>query len=143
MCFFCWLCRCVRLCVLARVMRLWRVVSASPKLPLHSSHHSCAACITSPVGDTTCACAHYQFLRFPSLVPCISTPCKRPKTNQRRTKERPKNSKTQKSTFVKIAVSFSSLIPCLITPTDDRENSERRAAQLIDSQKCFLLRSGF
>ena len=101
------------------------------------------AASTSPVGDTTCACAHYQFLRFPSLVPYIYTPCQRPRTNQRRTKERPKNSKLQKSTFVKNAVSFSSLIPCLITPTDDRENSERRAAQLLDSQKSFLLRSGF
>ena len=33
----------------------------------------------------------------------------------------------QKSTFIKIAVSFSSLIPSLIPPTDDRETTERRA----------------
>ena len=33
----------------------------------------------------------------------------------------------QKSTFVKIAVSFTSLIPFPILPTDDRENTERRA----------------
>ena len=47
--------------------------------------------------------------------------------NQRRTKERPKNSQPLKSTFVKIAVSFTSLIPCPIPPTDDRETTERRA----------------
>ena len=47
--------------------------------------------------------------------------------NQGRTKERPKNSETPKSTFIKIAVSFTSLIPCLIPPTDDRETTERRA----------------
>ena len=122
---FCWLCHCVRLCVLARVIRLWRVVSASPKLPLRSSHHSCAACITSPMGDTTCACAHYQFLRFLSLVPYIYAPCQRPRRNQGRTKERPKNSKTQKSTFVKSAVSFSSLIPYLVLPRELRETTER------------------
>ena len=140
MCFFCWLCHCVRLCVLARVMRLWRVMSASPKLPLRSSHHSCAACITSPVGDTTCACAHYQFLRFLSLVPYIYTPCQRPRTNQRWTKDEPKNSKTQKSTFIKIDVSFSSLIPCLIPPTDDREKTERWPTQLPAYKKCYFLR---
>jgi hypothetical protein len=88
LCFFCWLCHCVRLCVLARVMRLWRVVSASPKLPLCSSHHSCASvhhlangdmtarlrAITSPVGDTTCACAHYQFLRLLTLLSLLYLP---------------------------------------------------------------------
>ena len=130
------------------------MVSASPKLPLRSSHHSCAACITSPtatlllalraitspVGDTTCACAHYQFLRFPSLVPYIYTPCQRPRTNQRRTKERPKNSKLQKSTFIKIAVSVTSLIPSSILPTDDRENSEGTPTQLPMTQKCGFLR---
>ena len=66
-------------------------------------------------------------LRFCSLVPCISTPCKRPRTNQGRTKDEPKNPKIEKSTFVKIAILFPSLIPCLIPPTDDRENTERRA----------------
>ena len=44
-----------------------------------------------------------------------------------RTKERPKNSETQKRLFIKIAVSFTSLIPCLSSPTDDREKTERRA----------------
>ena len=47
--------------------------------------------------------------------------------NQRRSKEQPKNSETQKSTFIKIAVSFTSLIPALIPPTDEREKTERRA----------------
>ena len=139
MCFFCWLCHCVRLCVLARVMRLWRVMSASPKLPLRSSHHSCAACITSPtatlllalraitspVGDTTCACAHYQFLRLSSFVPTQILSGKRPTTNQGRTKERPKNSESGKVRFIKIAVSFTSLIPCLIPPRELRETTER------------------
>ena len=133
----------MRLCVLARVMRLWRVVSASPKLPLRSSHHSCAAsitlptatlllalrAITSPIGDTTCACAHYQFLRFPSLVPCIYAPCKRPRTNQRRTKAEPKNSQTPKVLFIKIALSFTSLIPSPVLPTDEREMTERTPTQ--------------
>ena len=94
--------------------------------------------ITSPVGDTTCACAHYQFLRFHSLVPCIYAPCKRPRTNQRwnnrssplgeiRTKDKPKNSQMPKVLFIKITVSFTSLIPSLILPTDEREKTERRA----------------
>ena len=42
-------------------------------------------------------------LRFCSLVPYIYAPCKRPTKNQGWTKERPKNSQAQKSTFVKIA----------------------------------------
>ena len=79
-------------------------------------------------------------LRFPSFVLCIYAPCKRPRRNQRRTKERPKNSKTQKSTFIKIAISFPSLIPCLILPRDDRENSERTPTQLPTTKKCYFLR---
>ena len=43
--------------------------------------------------------------------------------DQGRTKDEPKNSQTQKSTFIKIP----SLIPSLIPPTDDRETTERRA----------------
>ena len=58
-------------------------------------------------------------------MPYLFPSGKRPRTNQRRTKELPKNSETQKSTFIKIAHSFTSLIPSLILPTDDRENSER------------------
>ena len=69
----------------------------------------------------------YLKLRFPSLVPYIYTSDKRPRINQRRTKEQPKNPKIQKVLFVKIAISFPFLIPCLIPPTDDRENTERRA----------------
>ena len=68
-----------------------------------------------------------RFLRFTSLIPYIFSSGKRPRTNQRRTKERPKNSKLQKSTFIKIADSFSSLIPCLVLPRELRETTERRA----------------
>ena len=68
------------------------------------------------------------FLNTPSLctlpIPLGLKTKDKPRKNQGRTKERPKNSKTQKSTFVKIAISFPSLIPCLIPPTDDRENSD-------------------
>ena len=45
----------------------------------------------------------------------------------------------QKSTFVKIAVSFTSLIPSLKTPTNDREMTERTPTELPVTQKCFLL----
>ena len=46
--------------------------------------------------------------------------------NQGRTKDEPKNSQTQKSTFIKIAVSFISLVPALF----HRENSERTPKEL-------------
>ena len=42
-----------------------------------------------------------QFLRFRSLVPYLLVSCKRPTKNQGRTKDEPKNSKTQKSTLTK------------------------------------------
>ena len=51
--------------------------------------------------------------------------------DQGRTKDEPKNTETQKSTFIKIAVSYSSLIPYLIPPTDDRETTERTSTQLL------------
>ena len=44
--------------------------------------------------------------------------------NQGRTKERPKNSQTEKVRFINIAVSFTSLIPFPILPTDDRETTD-------------------
>ena len=47
--------------------------------------------------------------------------------NQRRTKEQPKNAKSQNVRFIKIAVSFPSLVPCLIPPRELRETTERRA----------------
>ena len=54
--------------------------------------------------------------------------------DQGRTKDEPRmNLRTpnhQKSTFVKIAVSFTSLMPSLKTPTDDRETTERTPTQL-------------
>ena len=47
-----------------------------------------------------------------------------------RTKDEPKNSQTQKSTFVKITVLFTYLIPSLTPPTDDRETTEITPTQL-------------
>ena len=56
--------------------------------------------------------------------------------NQGRTKERPKNSQTEKVRFINIAVSFTSIILCLKTPRDDRENTERRARRkTVEKQK--------
>ena len=43
-----------------------------------------------------------RFLRFLSLVPYISPTYKRPRKNQRRARELPKNSQTQKVLFIKI-----------------------------------------
>ncbi len=80
------------------------------------------------------------FIKITFLVPYIYASSKRPRMNQGRTKERPKNSKTQKSTFIKIAVSFTSLIPSLILPTDDREKSDRTPTQLPVTKKCCFLR---
>ena len=60
--------------------------------------------------------------------------------NQGRTKDEPKNTETQKSTFIKIAVSFSSLIPYLIPPTDDRETTERIPKEDLMTKKALFLR---
>ena len=46
----------------------------------------------------------------------------------------------QKSTFLKIPISFTPLIPCPLPPTEEREKTERTTAQLLASKKCFLLR---
>ena len=48
--------------------------------------------------------------------------------------------KLQKSTFIKIPLSFLSLIPCLKTPSDDRETTERTPTQLPASKKALFLR---
>ena len=102
--------------MLARVMRLWRVVSASPKLPLRSSHHLCAACCTSPtatlllalraitshVGDTTCACAHSQFLRLPSLLSLLYLLYSTERTPRELRRNSDSTPCLQKVTFVKI-----------------------------------------
>ena len=45
----------------------------------------------------------------------------------------------QKSTFIKIPISFTSLIPSPILPTDEREKTERTTAQLPSNKKCCLL----
>ena len=70
-------------------------------------------------------CAHYQFLRFPSLVYLLRV------KDQRRTKEEPRNdlrtTNHQKVLFLKIAVSFTSLIPCPILPREHRPTTVRRA----------------
>ena len=76
-------------------------------------------------------------LIFPPFVP---PPFNLGSKNQRRTKERPNNSQTQKSTFIKIAVSFTSLIPCPILPREHRPTTERTPHQLPAYKKCFLLR---
>ena len=114
---------------------------------MRSVHHLATAtlllalrAITSPIGDTTCACAHYQFLRFLSLVPYIYTPCQRPRTNQRWTKDEPKNSETEKSTFIKIAVSYSSLIPYLVLPRELRETTEGTPKEDHMTKKALFLR---
>ena len=73
----------------------------------------------------------YLKLRLPSLVPFLSLSGKIPRTDQGRTKERPKNPKIQKVRFIKIAISFPVLIPCLIPPTNDREKTERTPTQLL------------
>ena len=104
------------------------------------SHHRSYAATTSPFSDITCACAHYLLLRFLPLVPSLFPSGKRPRKNQGRTKDEPKNAKSQNVRFLKIAVSFPSLIPCLIPPRDDRENTERRATELLAYEKCCLLR---
>ena len=59
--------------------------------------------------------------------------------NQRRTKERPKNSQFEKVLFVKISTSFTSLIPCHKTPTDDREMTDRtpRNPKVLFINICF------
>ena len=91
------------------------------------SHHRSYAATTSPFSDITCACAHYLLLRFLPLVPSLFPSGKRPRKNQGRTKDEPKNAKSQNVHFIKIAILFLSLIPYLIPPRDNRETTERRA----------------
>ena len=45
----------------------------------------------------------------------------------------------QKSTFLKIPISFTPLIPCPFPPRDEREKTERTTAQLPANKKCCLL----
>ena len=65
----------------------------------------------------------YLILRILLLVPYIYTPCQRPRMNQRRTKDEPKNAKSQNVRFIKIAVSFSSYT--LPNSTDRRAREDR------------------
>lgn len=60
--------------------------------------------------------------------------------NQRRTKERPKNSKLEKVLFIKIGIFFAFLIPCLILPTDDREKTEGTPIEHLMDKKVLFLR---
>ena len=82
--------------------------------------------LTWPSGDTTCA--HYLFLRFHPAVPSLFLSGKIPTKDQGRTKEQPKNSKSQKRLFIKIC--FPLYISLLHrettdrTPRDDREKSD-------------------
>ena len=46
---------------------------------------------------------------------------------------------TQKSTFLKIPLSFTPLILCLLSPRDEREKTERTPTQLPANKKCCLL----
>ena len=46
----------------------------------------------------------------------------------------------QKSTFIKIAISFTSLILCPIPPTDDREKTERTPIEHLMDKKVLFLR---
>ena len=48
--------------------------------------------------------------------------------------------KQEKSSFIKIAVSFPSLIPCLILPREERETTDRTPTQLPAHKKCCFLR---
>ena len=59
--------------------------------------------------------------------------------DQGRTEDEPKNSQTQKSTFIKIAVLFPSLIPCLIPPRGHRQTTERTPTEPPCQKRfCFL-----
>ena len=60
--------------------------------------------------------------------------------NQGQTKERPKNSETQKSTFIKIAISFTSIILCLVLPRGLRETTERTPKVDHMTKKALFLR---
>ena len=60
--------------------------------------------------------------------------------DQGRTKEEPKNTKSQNMRFIKIDFLFPSLVPCLSSPTDDRENSERTPTEDLMTKKALFLR---
>ena len=58
--------------------------------------------ITSPVGDTTCACAHYQFLRLPSLLSLLYLSYSTERTPRELRRNSDSTPCPQKVTFVKI-----------------------------------------
>ena len=60
--------------------------------------------------------------------------------NQGRTKDDPKNAKSQNMRFIKIAVSFTSLIPCLILPRELRETTEGTPKEDHMTKKALFLR---
>ena len=70
----------------------------------------------------------------------IYTPYQRPRRNQRRTKERPKNSKLEKVLFIKIGISFAFLIPTLILPRELRATTERTPKEDHMTKKVLFLR---
>ena len=69
---------------------------------------------------------------YPPLLPLAK--------DQGRTKDEPKNAKSQNVRFVKIAILFLSLIPYLILPRELRPTTERGATQLLAYEKCCFLR---
>ena len=68
---------------------------------------------------------------FPSSFPiCLGLKTKEePRTNQGRTKDEPKNPKTQKVLFVKIAISYTLPNSTERRPREDREKSSRNILQ--------------
>ena len=84
----------------------------------------------------------------------ISFPCPFPVFTLSKTKDEPRMNlrnnrsstreirtpKQEKSSFIKIAISFTSLIPSPIPPTDDRENTDSTPTQLPAHKKCCFLR---
>ena len=76
---------------------------------------------------------------YTSTILKIPFPCTLPNSPVLITKDEPKNSKIEKSTFLKMTVSFTSLIPSLKTPTDDREMTDRtpRDQKVLFINICF------
>ncbi len=60
--------------------------------------------------------------------------------NQGRTKDEPKNAKSQNMCFIKIAVSFTSLISCLFLPRELRETTEGTPKEDHMTKKALFLR---
>ena len=66
-----------------------------------------------------------------------------PRMNQGRTKDEPKNSKIEKSTFIKIAVSYTLPASTERWPRDDREKSEKTFARFFAQFHWLFLNIAF